>query len=1079
MSRRPTLGRAPSRRIVPGHNSIARAGSNLQRGRTLIRPDRYQEPAPLLTGKQESSSAFDPWVIISRIFTFWAIPPMLKAMGKSDKGMQQAWREKVTLCMIIAMMGGLVAFLTVGLSMVLCPPDQSNNQELYAHYNDTVTAGGLVGIQGWQFNISQSKPTATANFYALAAVPGTDITYLFQNHGQNIAACTNPGNANTAKFTAITFDPCSTNTCVLDPISAATFAKYGLVNTTRQVGFDWTQLANSNLTNYFVIDGNVLNMDPYMKAHPTPIANDALDGVIRSVLNTTFAEGGKDATKAFFRNDELKAASDCLVQKYYAGHIDKSTPGCFAASLILYFSLLIILSLVLSRFFMAMIFAWFYSRKLSKTPPPLKSSASSVNLLPKNTMEMGNASNWSNRGDSPAFTKPVEIGNDLFTVMLITCYSEGLESIKGTVESLATTDYPDDRKLLFVIADGIITGSGETVSTPDVCLSLMHFDNPADREAQPMPYVAVAAGAKQFNCAKVYAGHYATKKHKVPMILIVKCGNPDEQGKPKPGNRGKRDSQLILMNFFSRVTYNDRMTPLDYDMFRKIQRLMNVTPDYFECCLMVDADTKVYKSSMRLLINCMINDNLIMGLCGETKIANKRDSWVTAIQVYEYYISHHLAKGFESIFGGVTCLPGCFCMYRLKARKGDGDWVPIITKPEIVQEYSQNTVTTLHQKNLLLLGEDRFLTTLMLRNFPHRKMVFTPQAICKTVVPDEFKVLLSQRRRWINSTIHNLFELVLVRNLCGTFCFSMQFVVMMDLIGTLVLPVAIILTVVLIISMARTQITSFVLAVPLMLLIIVLFSPAILILITTRKWIYIAWMGVYLLALPIWNFVLPVYSFWHFDDFSWGETRKVTGEGKGDDHGKKDGVFDPSKVPMKRWEEHERARIRAFKRQERKRRNQQNQPPLPSGFAHSVMPGDDESHSRLLDNASDMSMDTPDNLGSPVNYFDPSKEGAGKAGGYYPSYRPTDNQNLPLPAASAAGPWGPTSYSNPMASPRSPQSMSRPMPPPPSPGGPPIQHQRPLQLQQGFVPQGSPQMRPPGPGGYRPPPPRNGSNRPF
>jgi chitin synthase len=55
----------------------------------------------------------------------------------------------------------------------------------------------------------------------------------------------------------------------------------------------------------------------------------------------------------------------------------------------------------------------------------------------------------------------------------------------------------------------------------------------------------------------------------------------------KPGNRGKRDSQLILMNFFSRVTYNDRMSPLDYDLFRKMQVLMGVTPDYFEVCLMV------------------------------------------------------------------------------------------------------------------------------------------------------------------------------------------------------------------------------------------------------------------------------------------------------------------------------------------------------------------------------------------------------------------------------------------------------------------------------------------------------------
>lgn len=503
------------------------------------------------------------------------------------------------------------------------------------------------------------------------------------------------------------------------------------------------------------------------------------------------------------------------------------------------------------------------------------------------------------------------------------------------------------------------------------------------------------------------------------MILVVKSGNPDEQGKPKPGNRGKRDSQLILMNFFSRVTYNDRMTPLDYDLFRKIQWLMGVTPDYFELVLMVDADTKVYPTSMRLLVNCMVNDNMIMGLCGETKIANKRDSWVTAIQVYEYFISHHLAKGFEAVFGGVTCLPGCFCMYRLKARKGDGDWVPIITKPEIVQEYSSNTIDTLHQKNLLLLGEDRFLTTLMLRNFPFRKMVFTPQAICKTVVPDEFAVLLSQRRRWINSTIHNLFELVLVRNLCGTFCFSMQFVVMMDLVGTLTLPVAIVLTVVLIANMAQTKITSFNVAIPLILLIVVLFSPAFLILITTRKWVYLMWMFVYLCALPIWNFVLPVYAFWHFDDFSWGETRKVEGETK-DDHSKKDGVFDPSKVPLKRWEDYERKRVRANKRRERKERQMREMGP--THLMHSMVPSEeDESKRGLLgadnDDDSISQMSYQSTTATPSHYFDPSKEAPAKAGsGYYPTYRPQSmapnpaptRNNIPnQPTPTASGPWGP------------------------------------------------------------------------
>jgi hypothetical protein len=134
-------------------------------------------------------------------------------------------------------------------------------------------------------------------------------------------------------------------------------------------------------------------------------------------------------------------------------------------------------------------------------------------------------------------------------------------------------------------------------------------------------------------------------------------------------------------------------------------------------------------------------------------------------------------------------------MYRIKAPKGGQNyWVPILANPDVVEHYSENVVDTLHKKNLLLLGEDRYLSTLMLKTFPKRKQVFVPQAVCKTTVPDEFKVLLSQRRRWINSTVHNLMELVLVRDLCGTFCFSMQFVVFIELIGTVVLPAAIAFT---------------------------------------------------------------------------------------------------------------------------------------------------------------------------------------------------------------------------------------------------------------------------------------------
>ena len=482
----------------------------------------------------------------------------------------------------------------------------------------------------------------------------------------------------------------------------------------------------------------------------------------------------------------------------------------------------------------------------------------------------------------PTRLTQAEIGNEPYVICLVTCYSEGRDGLATTLSSLSETTYPSNRKLIFVVADGMVKGAGENMSTPDIAVSLMEPD-PRFGTPTPMSFRSVAAGKRAHNMALVYAGHYANSPpgNPVPMVVVAKCGTAAEAAERKPGNRGKRDSQMVLMNFLQRVTYNDPMTPLDYDLFRKIHALMGVTPDFFELCLTVDADTKVYPPSLQSLANAMMGDHMIMAACGETRISNKRQSWVTAIQVFEYFISHHQIKAFESVFGGVTCLPGCFSIYRIKARKSsDDDWVPIVVKPEIIREYSQCTVTTLHQKNLLLLGEDRFLTTILLRTFPHRKNVFVPAARCRTEVPKTFRTLLSQRRRWINSTVHNLMELVLVRDLCGTFCLSMQFVVFMDLIGTAVLPVAIALTYSVIIKSIIQPPKDFSGAIPLILLVCVLFMPGFLITLTQMRLSYVGWLIVYLIFLPVWNFILPLYSFWHFDDFSWGETRKVEGEAK-------------------------------------------------------------------------------------------------------------------------------------------------------------------------------------------------------
>ena len=113
------------------------------------------------------------------------------------------------------------------------------------------------------------------------------------------------------------------------------------------------------------------------------------------------------------------------------------------------------------------------------------------------------------------------------------------------------------------------------------------------------------------------------------------------------------------------------------------------------------------------------------------------------MKVNEYFISHHMAKAFESFFGSVTCLPGCFTLSRIRM---PDTHEPLLISNQLIHDNSENRVDTLHMKNLLHLGEDRYLTTLLLEHFPLFKTQFIRDAHAYTMAPDDWKLSLSQRR---------------------------------------------------------------------------------------------------------------------------------------------------------------------------------------------------------------------------------------------------------------------------------------------------------------------------------------------
>ncbi|ORY66419.1 glycosyltransferase family 2 protein [Pseudomassariella vexata] len=981
------------------------------------------------------------WNVYCAIVTFWCPDFMLGCCGMKAKAQKRAWREKMGLISIILFIMAFVGFLTFGFQQAVC-----GSSTIRLHVND-VDSGYMI-FHGTAYDLSSSvHPVAdgiplTSNgklpnvLYDLSEKHGgQDGSFLFQNvngkcknlitRASNSSIPTDSNNELAWYFPCKPFNqdgsskPNDTteyyNGYACHTSQTARDEFYLKLSGTGDVYFTWDDIKNSS-RNLIVYSGNVLDLDLLKWFDEEQVSiPDRFKELRNRDTSANAIIHGRDVTRAF-QAAEDKQLAECFEEIIKVGTIDGDTVGCIASKVVLYVSLVLILSVVLARFVLALIFQWFISRRYAaiktsqtankkkrnrqiedwsndiyKAPPRMPGDLSSSvggsdrtskrasTFLP--TTSRFSAAYGAERNPrrpqpttmaSQASTGPLihpgslyrqtndshssfinsdSYGNSggpmpgsmdvygpagfiheavvpqppsdyqpfgfplIHSICLVTAYSEGEMGLRTTLDSVAMTDYPNSHKVLLVICDGLIKGEGESMTTPDIVLGMMKDLTVSPKEVEAFSYVAVASGSKRHNMAKIYAGFYdygaksaipVDKQQRVPMMLVVKCGTPDEANKAKPGNRGKRDSQIILMSFLQKVMFDERMTELEFEMFNGLWKVTGISPDYYEAVLMVDADTKVFPDSLTHMLCAMVRDPDIMGLCGETKIANKRASWVSAIQVFEYFISHHSSKAFESVFGGVTCLPGCFCMYRIKAPKGAQNyWVPILANPDVVEHYSENVVDTLHKKNLLLLGEDRYLTTLMLRTFPKRKQVFVPQAVCKTVVPDEFSVLLSQRRRWINSTIHNLMELVLVKDLCGTFCFSMQFIIFIELIGTLVLPAAIAFTFYVVIISIVHQPAQ---VIPLVLLGLILGLPAVLIVVTAHSWSYVVWMCIYLVSLPVWNFVLPTYAFWKFDDFSWGDTRKTAGEKTKKAGIEYEGEFDSSKITMKRWAEFERER---------------------------------------------------------------------------------------------------------------------------------------------------------------------------
>ena len=608
------------------------------------------------------------WNLYCSIVTFWAPNFMLACCGMPNRAQKRAWREKVGLISIILFIAGFVGFLTFGFTRAVCP---APGLRLKINHVDS----GYMIFHGDAYNLDASMHPAALGVpldsNVLYDLPhkygGQDGSFMFQKvNGECKDLITlAPGSdvPTNADGDLAWYFPCnafnqdgSSPVNISDPYylgyachttgkSRTTF--YNL-RKAGEVFFTWDDVANST-RNLVVYSGSVVDLDLLRWFNKSQVVWPKQFDDMRESRQIR----GTDVTH-LLQSSADKKVGKCLTQIAKVGSVDTETIGCIASKVVLYVSLVFILAIVLVKFFLALTFQWFLSRKFAaaktsqtsdpkkraqqiedwtddiyrpapkitdpastvagsdgrgskrgsqlfpqtsrftspyaverniKTnrPPPttMTSQSSNAKLIrpgsglykngydgSQNTLDLpsrmsagASRSSLLMPGQDPRYSVVMDslgetgapvgfihenvvpqpppewqpFGYPLaHTICLVTAYSEDAAGIRTTIDSIATTDYPNSHKAILVICDGLIKGAGNDITTPEIVLSMMGDWVVMPEDVQAFSYVAVSSGSRRHNMAKVYAGFYdygrnskidPSKQQRVPMMVIVKCGD--------------------------------------------------------------------------------------------------------------------------------------------------------------------------------------------------------------------------------------------------------------------------------------------------------------------------------------------------------------------------------------------------------------------------------------------------------------------------------------------------------------------------------------------------------------------------
>ncbi len=219
---------------------------------------------------------------------------------------------------------------------------------------------------------------------------------------------------------------------------------------------------------------------------------------------------------------------------------------------------------------------------------------------------------------------------------------------------------------------------------------------------------------------------------------IFSAGYPSQQLEVVCVNDGSTDNTLEEM--LATQTRHPHLVVVNFERNRGLCHGWGVAAliargEFMVC---VDSDTFIFPGSLQKLVQGFV-DPTVGGISGHCDVENADVNTLTRMQDVRYYFSYKIMKAAESVFGTVSCLPGCFSAYRR------------VCVLHVLDEWMNATVMGSHGN----FADDRSLTNKILKDY---KILYDDEALATTIAPEDWKQYTRQQLRWMRSYLREIIK---------------------------------------------------------------------------------------------------------------------------------------------------------------------------------------------------------------------------------------------------------------------------------------------------------------------------------